>query len=279
VKKQIAAGYDRLVYGFLNSSGYIIGPSTTLAAGSPGASAGQVLGVKTSAIAVPEPETTDITGNDTLLGQFLWSPNTLPSFIVETGINDLSLAAATQTTLVEDSGDLSFGVLEPSDPVYPDMALVLQRRSKSKESATSGLSQFEGIILPKVSMAPLGSDNFTERGAATFRYKVSTNPSEKFPWGKSINVTDNGTTAAPIITFTSQNRVHIHTWIQNDAALTVFGPLEFTPASSALAKNRIFVNGTIQTSGVTVDTVAKTVTFDVAPAEDDVIVIVYEIAL
>jgi hypothetical protein len=276
LKKSIAAGYERAYWGCLDTAGYVIGQDITApAAGSDaGSGMGRIDGVKTSAITIAEPETVAITGDDGVLGQFIFPPTDTPSFIIEVGTNDLDLVSKFQGTLTMDTGDISIGVLQPNSPTFPDICLILQRRAKSRASGSTGVSAWEGVIIPKCTIVPLGSDNFTERGAVTFRYKVSVNVSTNFPWGTAVSDSANGTDGGVVFPFTAENRLHMHTFI-GDGTETDF-ILTYTPASSALGKVRVYKDGVIQTSGVTITTATKTVAFTVAPASNAKIVVLYE---
>ncbi len=275
LRRAIAAGYERLYYGMLDGAGYVIGTDIVPpASGAAGSGMGRIDGVKTSAVAIAEPETVAVTGDDGVLGQFIFPPTDTPSFVIETGVNDLDLIAKFQGTKVEDAGDISIGILQPNAPSFPDVCLILQRRAKSRASASVGVSAWEGIIIPKCVLVPLGADTFTERGVATFRYKVSVNISTTMPWGKAIGETDNGTDGGAIFPFTAENRVHCHTFI-GDGTISAF-VLAYTPAATTVNKVRVFINGVATTTGVTIDSATKTVTITAAPALGAKIVIFYE---
>lgn len=277
VRKVIAAGFIHVHYGAIDGDGYLIGNTTTAptagaAAGSP---MGRIDGVKTSDIAIVEPEVVTVTGDDGALGQFVFEPAALPSFTLETGINDLDYMALAQGTSVQNINDISIGVLQPRSPVYPDTCLILQRRAKSKAAGSDGVTQWEGVFVPKVQVVPLGSPDFTERSAATFRYRVNTNISDRHPWGVTLTEANNGTEAAPVIPFTSENPLHMHRFTGNNAVLT-YGPLQYTPVSGA--KTYVVINGLPQvlTTHFSVNTATKMITFVAAPGSNAKIVVLYE---
>ena len=69
--KNIAAGNNFNFLGFIDSRGYLVGSTTSApAAGAAGSPMIRVQGAKTAAPAVPEPEVVQVTGDDTLLGEF-----------------------------------------------------------------------------------------------------------------------------------------------------------------------------------------------------------------
>lgn len=276
-RKVIAAGFINMFLGTSDSNGYLVGntltaPTAGVAAGSPML---RVDGVKTSDISIVEPEIVTVTGDDGSLGQFVFDPASLPSFTLEVGIHDFDLEALAQGTLVETISEVDFGVLQPKTPVYPDMFLVLQRRAKSKVSGSDGVSEWEGVVIPKAQLVPLGSPNFTERAAASFRYRVNTNMADRMAHGVTLHVDRNGTEAAPVIPFTADNPIHFQRFT-GDNSRTEFGPLTYTPVSQA--KTFAAINGLsrLPTTHFTVNTTTKMVTFLAAPGTGAIVIVGYE---
>jgi hypothetical protein len=274
VSEYIAAGFERLEYHQLDSAGIAAGASGSISTGATGAPAARILGVKTSDIVIPEPDIVPITGDDGPLGQFIFPSTTTPGFNIDIGAQDLQDEAYFQQTLIETQGDMSFGILQPKDQGFPDFALIAVSRAKSKMSGSDGVANYMGIIIPKCQIVPLGRVSWTEREGATYRYRVSTTISDAYPWGKTLTDAVNGTTGGSIMPWSAENRITMHRW-SGDGATTAF-TLGQTPASSAVAKMRVFVNNTITTGGITISTAAKTLTFSVAPANGAKIVAVYE---
>lgn len=276
-RKVIAAGFINMFFGVSDSSGYLVGNTLTapvagVAAGSP---MGRIDGVKTSDISIIEPEVVPVTGDDGTLGQFIFDAASLPSFTLEIGIHDFDLEALAQGTSVVTISEVDFGVLQPKTPVYPDMFLVLQRRAKSKVGGSDGVSEWEGVIVPKAQMVPLGSPNFTERAAASFRYRVNTNLADRMPHGITLSDSAFGTEAAPIIDFTADNPLHFQRFT-GDGVTTVFGPLAYEPVSQA--KTFAAINGLARTptTHFTVNTSSRMVTFLAAPGSGAIVIVGYE---
>jgi hypothetical protein len=273
VTELIAAGFDRLEYMMLDSSGIAAGPSGSITAGATGSPMGRMLGVKTSDIVIPEPDIVNITGDDGPLGSFIFQPTATPGFNIDVGAADLQDEAYFQGTLVANEGDISLGVLQPKDQSFPDFCLIGVSRAKSKMSGSDGVAGFSGIIIPKCQLVPLGRVSYTEREGAVYRYRVSVTMSDAFPWGKTLTDAVNGTTGGAIMPWTAENRITMHRWTQT-SGLTAFNVTN-SPASTAVAKMRAFVNNVI-TTGITVTVASKLVTFSVAPADAAKIVALYE---
>lgn len=278
-RKVIAAGFYDAFFGISDTNGFLVGntgtaPTAGVAAGSP---MGRIDGVKVADVSIVEPETVPVTGDDGTLGQFVFEAAGLPSFTLEAGIHDFDLEALAQGTSVYTISEVDFGVLQPKTPVYPDMFLVLQRRAKSKVSGSDGVSEWEGYVLPKVQMIPLGSPNFTERAAASTRYRVNTNIADRHPLGLTLTESTFGTEAAPVIDFTADNPIHFHRFT-GDGVTTVFGPLAYTPVSQA--KSMAAINGLLRlpTTHFTVNTSSKMVTFLAAPGSGAIVIVGYELS-
>lgn len=273
VNQVIAAGFEILEYHVLDTSGYAAGTGS-VAAGAI-AAASRIKAVKTMDIQIVEPENVNITGDDNFQGQFIFAPAQGPSFNIEVAINNLTNDGIFQGTSVESLGDINLGVEQPTNPVYPDIALLAVSRAKSKVSGSDGVSGYTGVIIPKCQIVPLGRGGFNERGEATYRYRVIASTSDADPWGKTYRDSVQGTTGAVIRPWTAENRVTIER-ATGDGATTTF-TLSQTPASSSVTlKVLVFKDGLQMTSGVTVNTSTKVVTFSVAPASNSKIVFFYE---
>ena len=259
-KKYISAGTQLAFYGIYNSSGVHLGGAASLAQGAAGNGMKRLVGIKTANPGPAEPESETITGDDDVLGVIEFPPNTLPEWIVTSGAFDLDIQAAFQTTLVETLGEIQIGVIQPRDAVYPDIFWIYNAKSKSKDAGLDGAKAWSGYFIPRSSVVPLGRENFEERAAAVDRYSVVAQMADKKAWGVTIAVADLGTTAAPLLPFTSDNPLTLHVF-EGDGSIAEFGPLDFTPVS--VDKIYIFEgNGQLLTATVdfTVDTATKFIT-------------------
>lgn len=273
VKKYIAAGFDRLEFHLLDSAGYAAGSSGSVTPGGVGAPGTRILAVKTMDIQIPEPEDTDITGDDIYQGGFVWPPGAGPAFTIEMAVNNLTNDAGFQGTLTENLGDITLGVEQPVDMTFPDVALLAVSRARSKEAGSDGVSGFAGVIIPKTNVTPLGRAGFNERGEAVWRYRVKASTSDADPWGKTYTNATQGTSGVVVRPWTAENRVTMHSFV-GDGSTVAFTVAE-TPASTSITtKVIIFKDGLRVTSGVTVS--GKILTFSVAPANGAKIVVFYE---
>lgn len=277
-RKPIAAGFDRVEYGVVDTDGYLVGSSATApAAGNQsGSSLARLRGAKTFPISIPEAETQVATGDDVALAKFLFQAADFPAGVLETAVHDLDFDALAQGTLVRNEGDLSIGVLQPENPIYTDLMLLLQRQAKSFTSGSRGAKRWYGIVCSFVNITPLGVDSFTERQVATARYGFTLNSFDRSPWGSVLTVAAYGTERATLHPFTADNPTTMQRFTGNNTED------EFTLASTPVsqAKTRVWVNGVVKTvvSDYTVNTSTKVVTFASPPASDAKIVVWYEVS-
>lgn len=256
----IAAGTQFAQYGLIDTNGFLQGTSGAVAQGAAGEGMGRLLGIKTANPGPVEPENTNITGDDTVLGAIEFPPNEVPSFIIENAVFDLIIQAALQSTSVETLGDIKLSVLQPNDADYPDTTWIVQGKAKIQDAGREGQKGWMGYIVPLASAVPLGREAFAERAAASDRYRITAQIAGKKPWGVTIVTGDLGTDGSPLIKYTSPNPLSMHTFI-GDGSTSIYGPLDFTPVSQA--KVHIYEgNGQLLTAGTdfTVNTTTKMIT-------------------
>jgi hypothetical protein len=230
-RSNIAAGTQLAFYGIYDSSGVLKGSTTgTLAQGTAGSGMKQLVGIKRANPGPAQPEDVDITGDDTVLGSIEFGPSETPSFVIESAVFDLDIQAALQGTSVESLGDLRLGVAQPDNAVYPDICLIVQGKAKKFDAGVKGIKAWVGYIIPVCTVIPLDREEYSERTAGVNRYQVNTQVANQKPWGVTIADGDLGTTGAPLIPFTSDNPITMHTFI-GDGATSDYGPVDKTPVS------------------------------------------------
>jgi len=226
--RAISAGVQNSWWGRIHTNGNFIGPTGSTANG---ATEGmrQILGIKTANPGPVEPEAVNITGDDTVLGAIDFGPNEVPQFIMETAAFDLDTQAKLQSTLVEVLGDIRLGILQPNNPEYVDIMLIIQAKAKSKDAGSDGTKSWMGYLIPVASGVPLGRAEFNERTPAADRYKVTVQVASKKPWGVSILEAVHGTTGGALLPFTSDNPITMHYFVGNGSGSTIV--LDKTPVS------------------------------------------------
>lgn len=286
VLKYIAAGFDRLEGQILDGNNIANGtsPSTQVATGAVGSPGFRITGVKTSAITVPEPDVVPVTGDDSYLAGFIFPSANVRSFDIEAAIEDLTNITYFQQTKTYNIGNASVGVLDIPTPTLPSISLIAVSNAKSEQTGSVGNAQFAGVLIPVCQIFPLGRTTFSERAAGVFRARVVMTQGQAFPWGETFTTTNVGTTAGTVVEWSAPHRKAIHRFTGDNGTLT-FGPLNYIPASTSLNDVIVYVVDattgvpTIQTSGVTINQAAKTLTFAVAPTTNSKIVVFYDYVL
>ena len=265
--KVLSGGFRTAWFMPLDSDGYFAGATGSLTPGAAGQVGYFMSGVKTAAYKAIEPLVLLGTGEDQVQGQILEPQQTLPSFDMVGSIGDLTLDALTQHTAAVNIGNATYGVIQPYLPQYIDGALLMLRLSISKDAATNGSGNWDGVMFPKVNLVPMSSDGMAEKKITDFKRHAICNPSSIFPTGMPIDNTNFLTTSGVEFPFTTPNKILLAGW-KGDGVTTDFTLLRSQiPGSGLLAPGYPVV---IYKEGVAISTVitlvGTTYHFAISPA-------------
>jgi hypothetical protein len=258
--KSIAAGNTYAFMAFINENGFMVGSATTApSAGAAGSPMIRITGIKTASPTVPEPEVVQVTGDDTLLGEFDFDSLTQRSFTIEVAVQDLEAEALLLGTNVETVGQIKLGALDILNPAELNACLIIQSRAKKQDTGVVGQKGWNGVIIPIATVKPLGRDTFAERGPAVFRYFVTPQIASNNPWGVTILDVNAGTTGLRYRPFTAENPITMHAHTGNGALQS--WTLDYQPISAVKTalfggKNPIAVSAVTTTAPFAVTTVA-----------------------
>lgn len=194
-QKKLAAGVQNAWLWFVDSDGFAIGNDTTALSNGAIRPAYQFRGIQQMPTGVPEAEAVAIPGDDTTLGTIIFPSDAPREFLMQFGEGDQGLAALLQRTLVETMNNISLGLVDPANPDYPTVGLLVQSRSIKREN-TLGQAAWSGYLYPSVQIQPLYRETFQGRTAAVWRYKGVAQQSMYKPWGVTVSDTVNGDTTA-----------------------------------------------------------------------------------
>lgn len=202
VTQWISAGFERLDYSFMTSTGIITGGLVnTVPANGAGIGLTQFTGVQSADPTIPEPTFIDIPGDDDVMGKFAFAPDTTPSFTLTHGVNQLTVGALTESTINVAYGPITLRALQPSGAVYKDVLLLFTRQAKEK-GAGDGLSGYEHLVIYKSQLVTTSVPQaFEGRTGAVYRTSVSTTRSSKRPWGETLSDVTHGTTSEIMFQF------------------------------------------------------------------------------
>lgn len=238
-RRNIAAGNRYALYGFMDEFGFLTGSTPTApSAGATGSAMGQLLGIKTAAPTIPDPDAVQVTGEDGLLGEFDFDSIATRRFTADIAVQDLDADAAMQGTNVQTIGEILMGAGDINDAPELDMCFVFQSRAKKQDAGVKGKKAWSGAIIPLATGKPLGRVQYSEREAAAYRLSIAPQLASYNVWGVSILEAAEGTTALRQRPFNSEYPIMIEAFTGN-GALATFN-LSKTPIS--VAKTVVYVD-------------------------------------
>ena len=255
----IQAGFRTAKLHRLDTVGYAMGLLGALANGEDSGSY-ELLAVKTADLQVPEPEQTNITGDDQFQGAFTWPLGAAPRGSVEAAVFDMDLNVALEGIKKVTEGGLEMQVLGAKEADPKDICLILQSSAFSKTSGYAGLSKKFGLIVPKASAVVLGIGTFTERQALNARLALTVQSADTYPWGKAFTLAVEKVTGGTAILFVGPAPRTIHSFRGNGALATV--TLDETPVGDHTAAEQV-IFAYNKTTGVQI---APTTGFTVVPS-------------
>lgn len=274
--ERIAAGFDYIFYGVVNSSGYVYGSTSDGATA--GAAAGESLlrltGARTIPVGLPEDEVLTVVGDNAPMVSFNFPPAELPSGVLEMSERNNAFDALVQGLLVEDLADLEVSTYGTADRSgQPDMCLMLMRKAKKWEAGVQGVKAWEIAFVPRCTITPLGLD-ITQREFSPYRYSINLQSVDRKPWGPTFTEAINATETGTLIFIDSDNPIMLHAHVGNASQQA------FTLAYSIVsaAKTVVHTNGVLQANPADYGVSGTTVTFTGTPASGAVINTLYEIA-
>ncbi len=274
VLEWIAGGFKSAWYTKLDTDGFATGASGTVTAGATFSPGGRIKGARTAPIQLEAPPTVSVLGDNVVYGAFQFAPENVPNFTLELAVNNATFNSRAQSTATRNVGNASVEVIQPQNFSPTDLAMWFIRDAKSQQGSTIGKGLYETILLSKATAYPLGA-NMSQREAANFQAQITINPSAGTPMGYTLSNTVEQTEVASGLRWTSDYPLFLDATL-GTGALTLFGPLTFTPVSTSLSDMYVYVEGIRQTSGVTISVANKTLTFSSPPASDSRIEVWYQ---
>lgn len=266
----VLSGGFRTAWFWLNDQdGYFAGTTGSLTPGAAGQGAYLMTGVKTAAYKAIEPLVLLGTGEDQPQGQIVEPPQTLQAFDMTSSIGDLGLDSLQQNTKTFAQGNMTFGAIQSYLPNYVAGGVLFTRLSISKDAATNGQPNFDGVLYPKIQAVPLSSDGMAEKKTTDWKRHIIVNPSSVLYNGQPVNAASFGTSQASEFPFTTPQKVLIYAW-KGDGSTTAFNlPTSAIPTSGLLApgfSNTTLVEGTVTApASVALVSTNYVFTFSVAP--------------
>lgn len=233
---RIPGGFDLILYGVVDTDGFLIGGVAAGAAAGDVSSMKRLYGAKTAPVAIKEPEVLFSTGDNDALVSFQFEAAELPDGVLTLAQRDLDFDALVQGTAAYTLHSQKFGALQPGNANPPNMCLLLMRRAKTWGAGSKGIGVWDCMLVPSCTITPLRSE-FTERAINAEAYRINTNKSAHFVWGETVSSSNLGTDSVPVISIDSDNPIHAMAFL-GDGVTDAFD-VPYTPVSDA--RSMIFV--------------------------------------
>lgn len=272
--KSAVAGNTDCWLGFIDSNGFLCGSATTApAAGAAGSPMMRLTGIKEAPIAVPERELVQSTGDDDLIAEFDFTNINSRSFVAEFAVENLTIDALLQGTLVETLGEIKMTGLDVLNMAELNVCLILQSRAKKQDAGVQGQKGYSGVWIPIATAKPLGRNGFSERTPGTFRLQITPQIAGNHPWGITIAEANAGTTGQRFTRFTAENPITAHAHTGNGVLQTF--TLDSAPISAAKT-TIVSARVALVTSAVSTTAPYSVTTTSTAPIGGAAMVTVYE---
>lgn len=276
VKQALLAGFARAYIYRKSTAGYAMGITGSLANGED-AGPYEIIEVQTADMEVPEPEKTQIQGNNRFSGAFTWPLGESPSGAVQAAAYDMDLAVAFDSNQqVFYRAAAAHHLLGPSEVKQTNLGMILISDAQSKTEGYKGQMLRFGYLAPAVQGVYRGMGSFTQRDHLPVNMSLTVNPADVFPWGEQFALATHGGDDAILVPWFAWNDMVVHTFI-GDGATDSFD-LAFTPKGDHTGDQIvIYQDGVALTPTTDWQNVGKTVTFQAGsiPAAGTVNVVYY----
>lgn len=180
-EQSLQAGVQQTWFMFYDINGDPAGVNTTPLTNGQISGSYFLRGIQEAPSATPESDAVPIPGDDTVLGQIIFSSDSPREFVLSFGQRDLVAEARMQSTAVQTVGGIKVGTLDTPDQVLATGALITQSMA-----IIDGRAAWSGTIYPLVQIQPLGRETSAGRTAGVIRYKGVAQLAFNDTWGTTI---------------------------------------------------------------------------------------------
>jgi len=235
----------------------------------------QLSGAATLTLTPPDPERVTARGDDRVIQTFHLPPT--EGWTAELTTVKQDLPAIAMVTGVEQWGEATLfeGAVMGTDREgdEPDLIMWAQRRAVDTDPASStyGATVWEGVEIPCCKATPQPSSK-EQSTVGEHRYAISMQQVAVRIVGEAFTLTDHGCTKATIFPVTAKPGKLFYDFDEGNAVQTEY-VLTHTPTSAT--DIYVYVAGTEEPAGWSLDVETKTVTFTAAPDDGDTVVFMY----
>ena len=217
IDKFLAGGFEKLQH-TRSTAGR---PYGTLPTAGQGAGMTQVDGANAANFTFPPSQTLQFPGDNTVRGAIMFAPDAAPTLdLVLADFAGAFVDTVQGTTVVDAQSIYNFYLLNPSNPSFPDLFLLLSQKATSKVAGEEGRG-FNSLALPLCSVNYVGPGGWaTGPNASLNTFNVTVNPVSVLPWGTPLTKATHGATEVSGFIFFSEEIPTFDTFHQNFATAT-----------------------------------------------------------
>lgn len=245
------AGVAQCQYAIVNTSGYPMGSTGTIANGA-SRGMGVPTMIKSAAGQYPAPRAVNVTGsNGRKRLKFVFTAAELGEFDMQFGAFDMNFYTRATGTKIRTLGDWQvIGMQTDAAPATVQMMLLFNIDAEEAGVSTFGRQAWYNLFIPLCNVYLQGASH-QEAAEGGFTYRVSPVQAGVLPWGEALSTGTDGYTAAAGFGITSKNPLTLDTFISDGATPTF--TLNYRPAEDQTG-NAAFVYRNGGASPITINT-------------------------
>lgn len=279
--RYLAGGTKRTEAGFYDTNGFMCGAAGVLANGADSPMM-RLWAIKNIDVTIPERVRETQTGDDEVQGSLYFGPTDPVVLNIQTGLSDLDVEAAMQDINVYNDTQKKLIVLNPNVDSFPLACMLTMGIAKKKVFGEAAVKGYEVNVFNSGEFVILGRDALAERTLGNYDLTMTCDQTSTFPWGEAMSIANHGTLGGAGGKWPSENKLTMHAFRGDGTDVTL--TLAETPAGDDTSgrikvykETSAHVRSVLTpTSGYTVVTSTKVLTFAVAPAAGDHIIVLYE---
>lgn len=223
-----AVGSQFTFFGRLNSVGYLMGTTGTIAPGSD-AGMGRLVGVESVNLNVPEARAVPIPGDNNIKGTILIPSNNAPEGAIVTTVADLTFETTAQALNTVDIGNATTQLLGPGCPTFTPLCLIVNSPALDQTPGNVGAPGWHAYVFLKDQVQPRAADNIQNGNAFNFPHRIVATYADTTFWGATVDDLGYGSATGLIIDMGwTPYPWTAHTFVGNNSATTF--TLDETPS-------------------------------------------------
>jgi len=246
VTEHVGNYVDGLYYGTHDSSGYLVGSTTTapVAGSQDGSMLARLQGVQSFPFGLLPAERPSQPGDGGVIARFLNRSTELPDATLTLGAANFDFDALAESSAVVTVGGGRFIGRQGYNPTYSDLILLCVAAAKSIESGNTG-GMWEARLVYSANAQSRGRNSFDTGSLPSYEVDVIGNYASAYPWGTAFVSGTDGDDQFVVVDFTWPYRPILERWT-GDGSETTFN-LGQNIAEDSSDNIAVYGNGTALT--------------------------------